>query len=207
MALRYNVRQKRRKIRRDLTPLENYLLDDIQEGTIDSWETSSEFNLQDLAEGLGTQVNRIYAMLKDLHEKGIITREPTRYAGLEKIGLSTKYFGQILSDYQQKIEDRKHLSLVPNRTDQVPNGTKEDTKRYSASPKRDKVDLQTNEIIQESPPSDLIDNLNSSRCDSGPVPPAEIPYISEAFMKEYRAANTKLSINEYSMKKYGRRAI
>lgn len=131
MSLRYNVREQRRKIRRDLKPLENYLLDDIAEGTINSWDSQNEFDLKILALGLGIKVNRIYSMLKDLSERSIIVRKPTRYPGREILGLNPAFFGQILTNHQHELEKKRHLTLVwdnlssdvDNFKVQVPNGT------------------------------------------------------------------------------------
>lgn len=170
MSLRYNVRNKRREIRRELKPLENYLLDDIAEGSINCWATKREFDLNDLAAGLGIRVNRVYSMLKDLHARSIITREPTKYPCLEILGFNESYFGQILTDHQYEIEKKKtHLKVivdnskvavdnfdgeVPNGTNQVPNGTGSLQNRDLSSPKRDLISSQINEIIEESLPID-----------------------------------------------------
>lgn len=169
MSTRFNILQKRRMIRRSLKPLENYLLDDIEEGTLYKWSSESEFDLEDLSLSLGTGVNRIYSMLSSLHERGIIVKRDTRYKRRFVLGLDPDFFGQILTNHQNELEQKRHLSLVvdnkgngvdnsrkqvPNGTNEVPNGTNEVPKTKRRSPKQEKKIANCREIIEEKSPID-----------------------------------------------------
>lgn len=168
MALRANVRRKRREIRRDLTPRQNYLLDDITEGTVDGWGSKSEFDLKDLAYGLGVRVNKIYVLLKELHDQSLITREPTRYPGREILGLNPESFGQILINHQHEKEKKKHLRLVPIQDQPSPlSGLAKSLKGTHIIPKEDLSLSQDIEIIKESNPLDSYRLDKSLRCESG----------------------------------------
>lgn len=155
MALRQNVITKRRELRSQLTPTENYLLDDIQNGTIGKWDTISEFDLNDLADSLDIQINKVYVLLKGLHEKRIIVREKTKYKKLEKIGLNPEMFGQILIDHQEEIRKKKHLKLVPNQNKFSPDlGLDMSKKRNDLVQKKDQISNEDVDIIEENRPID-----------------------------------------------------
>lgn len=159
MSLRCNVIRKRKELRSTLSPRENYLLDDIQEGTIGDWQSLGEFNLEDLAKGLNIRMNKIYVLLKNLHTKDIIVREKTKHKKLEMLGLNPNIFGQILSNHQHGIEKKKHLRLVPNQDAVSPkSGLNESQIRTDLVPKRDQIYLQHNDIIDKKSP------LDSYRC-------------------------------------------
>lgn len=177
MSLRHNVISKRREIRRDLTPLQNYLLDDITLGTVYNWKSQNEFDLKELARGLKVPPNRIYELLKDLEERKLIVRKPTQYRGRETLGLSAEIFGQILSNHQNDIEKVKHLRLV--KTDKPSGdvgrendsgGRKNDTasrESDSSSRESDKTSTQDPDIPKEKPPLDSLDPLDSLRRNPG----------------------------------------
>jgi hypothetical protein len=168
MAMRWNILQKKKEIRRDIQPLDNFLLDDLIEGTVNKWVSESEFDVEDLAAGLKTGTNRVYASIKKMHAMGLITKRETRYKRRLILGLNPNFFGQILIDHQHQLEKKKHLRLVsigtqevPKETEEVPNGTGPHPKRDSRGPDRDLNDLQLIDSKQENFPYLLIDFISS----------------------------------------------
>lgn len=112
MSLKWTVIRVRQILRRDISPLQNYLLDDISLGTIYMWKSKNEFDIRDLATSLNVKPNRVYELLKDLEEKKVIVREPTRYPKREVLGLNPEMFGQILTETQTQKE-KFRLRSVP----------------------------------------------------------------------------------------------
>lgn len=182
MSLRFNVRAKRREIRRNLTPLQNYLLDDITEGTVNEWDSKNEFDLKDLAAGLKVTPNRVYEMVKDLEALKIIIRKPTRYRGREILGLNPELFGQVLTDHQNDLEKRRHLRVVPISSPPDPKPTEgvgrdsDSTSRESDHSSRDSDSgsresdtnaAQQSENKQEKTPLDPLDSFKSLRGENG----------------------------------------
>lgn len=167
MALRANVREKRRELRKDLTPSQNYLLDDITEYTVNGWSSTKEFDLDQLATGLGYKTtDKIYLLLKQLHKKGLIIRKPTKYAKREILGLNPKVFGQVLINHQHETEKRKHLKLLPQLTKQESTTYEagvNDLQSVSQSLTDHKLKLdQPIEIIKENRPIDSYRSLQIS---------------------------------------------
>lgn len=123
MSTRFNVAFKRRELRtsKAVTPAEYYLLEEIEMGTYGAQNkkrtisTKAEFYLEDLSKHLGyKEMDKIWRLLKSLHKKNLITREPTRSKGVEVLGLNPAEFGQILIDSQHALEQKRHLKLVKN---------------------------------------------------------------------------------------------
>jgi hypothetical protein len=170
MALRFNIIQKRKELRKVLSYREYCLLEEIIDGTVDKWESKSKFDLRKLGENLGIRINKTYVTLKSLTSKKIIIREKTEFKLQETIGLNPDIFGQILIDHQHMLELKKHLSLVvdnserlvPKEDQRTPEkGLDESRKRTYLVPNRDAYPHQTIEIINEKSPIDLIDTYKS----------------------------------------------
>jgi len=124
MAIRFNIVDKRRELRSQLKPAENYLLDEIELATIGGRNekrtiaSEAQLYIEDLSNALGyKEKDKIWSLLKSLQNKKLIIRRPTRSKGLEIIGLNPEIFGQILIDKQDAIERRKHLKLVKPMND------------------------------------------------------------------------------------------
>lgn len=122
MGAQLNVIDKRIEllVSKQITPTESLLLELIHLGTAAARNGKSticskaEFFIEDLSSDLGYKsVNKVWTLLKSLHKKNLITREPTRSKGRDIMGLNPEVFGQILIDTQHEVEKRRHLKLVP----------------------------------------------------------------------------------------------
>lgn len=129
MSTRFNVVMKCRELKKTkfITPAEYFLLEEIQIGTNggqnQKWTMSStaEFFLEDLSNNLGYKsMNKIWTLVKSLHQKGLITREYTRSKGREILGLNSKVFGQILIDSQHLLEQQRQLKMVVDNSKKPP---------------------------------------------------------------------------------------
>lgn len=170
MALRFNVRQKRKELRKDIAPLENYLLDDITEATVNAWKATHDFDINEIARTLGTSRGRVYAMLSKLKELKIITDEK-KYGRLHSIGLNPEFFGQILIDHQHDLDKKKHLSLAVDNSKKTEIGGPvldlEDPKSDLESPvsdlKSSEPDLSLPQLFEKIEENVPIDSFRSHR--------------------------------------------
>lgn len=174
MALRFNVIDKRRHlwITKAVTPSEYFLLEQIEIGTMGANNSRStimsktEFILEDLSLQLGYKSPmKIWKLLKDLHKKNLITREHTRFKGVEVIGLNPEVFGQVLINKHHELEKTRHLKLVdnskPEQTNHLPI-----TNESFVDHKRSVCEPQTKCLQNDDQISDIIDEnvlLESSR--------------------------------------------
>lgn len=169
MAVRMNIIRKRREIRHELTPSQNYLLDDIMLGTINDWDSSNQFDLEELANGLGYKsTDKLYLMLKQLANKKIIIRKPTKYPGLEILGLNPEFFGQVLIDHQNALEKNRSLKIVVDNSQDKLTDHKEITYEPKASNLRTVSDQLTNSKLLSTQPIENIEQnfpLDSYRCE------------------------------------------
>lgn len=182
MAIRFNIIEKRRDLRNELTPAENYLLDEIELATIGGRNekrtiaSEAEIYLDDLAQLMRYKTkNKIWTLLKSLEKKGLIIRKPTRLTGKEIIGLNPDVFGQLLIDKHDAVERRKSMHTI--RGGRVDNSHSEPTVHESSTHEacvkdpqtvsdpptnRECFHSQTPEIIEEKTPLDsfrLIDSF------------------------------------------------
>lgn len=175
MAIRFNVVERRRKLRffKQVTPGEYFLLEEIELATIggqngkSTIRSSGEFYIKDFATILGIGFNKVYVQLKSLEAKNLIIRQKTRSKGLEIIGLNPAEFGQILIDSQHALETKKHLKMVVNNSpnivnipeDNVPNenefspesGPINSQIETDLGPNQDQTQLQITDIKEEKP--------------------------------------------------------
>lgn len=108
MALRRNVLDKRKELKRDLTPSQGNLLDELIEGTIYRWRSVAVFSVGELAYNLGYRgKEKVYRNLKVLREKGIIVQTKGWRKWEINLGLNPDIFGQILIDHQLEKEKRR----------------------------------------------------------------------------------------------------
>lgn len=213
MAIRFNIRQKRKEIRKKLAPLENYLLDDITEATVNAWKTAHDFDIHEIATTLGTSRGRVYAMLSKLKELKIIIDEK-KYGRLHSIGLNPEFFGQILIDHQHDLDKKKHLSLAVDNSKKTeiggPVSDLEDPKSDLENPVSDlkspELDLNLSQLfekIKENVPIDSLRLDKSLRCENGEsftlskiedLTAEEVDQRKKELLRQYRESEERLSV-------------
>lgn len=114
-------------ITKKITPAERNLLDIIEictAGAANSRHefcTKTEFLLDDLSNALGyKEKDKIWSLLKSLYNKKLITREKTRSKNIEKIGLNSEYFGQILINSLHHDEKKRTLKCIVDNSKKGP---------------------------------------------------------------------------------------
>lgn len=177
MGLRFNVLDKRYELKRQriITASESDLLELIILATIGARNakrticSKAELAIEDLSDLMGYKTkSKIWSLLKRLHQLKLIVREPTRFKGLEVIGLNPEVFGQILINTQHESETKRSLKCVVNNsarklpkqalTANEGKGCNSSSERVEQTVRLENV-FQSNEIIEEKP---LLDSFRSN---------------------------------------------
>lgn len=95
ITIRRSLLEKRKEMRKQISCLENYFLDDITHATLHQGLLAAEFDLNHLATGLKSGKNRIYATIKKLKSLQILLVEDTGVQGIVKLGLNPEFFGTL----------------------------------------------------------------------------------------------------------------
>jgi DNA-binding MarR family transcriptional regulator len=168
MATPLNIFETKRELRKQLTPTQCFIVDEIHFACVfDNRNFRAAIDLNILAERVGITVKKLFAGLKILEAKGIITRQETPHARIEILGLNEEMFGQVLINSLQEKVDQKlrlvvdnHQMTVPDRSQSGPNRSQPDPNRSQSGPDESQSGMQVVEIIDEDFPR-YVDTLDA----------------------------------------------
>lgn len=154
MALRNNVQDLKLDLWHEVKPLEYYLIEIIIDKTI-KWRTKeARIKIQELMERTRQADTHIYAALRELKRKNIITWKKDRMGSI--IGLNEEYFGGLLIKRHEDalLERRKKIRVVVDNSENHVDNSKS-TDGYRQSDRRQTsvkvtTDVSQNDEIRQS---------------------------------------------------------